>query len=483
MKTRIAIALRHKIMGAFALFLAAGLLFTGIIYHRHVVIQERLEFIEEADDLFNNALEVRRYEKNYFLYGGQENFDLMLQFLVRVEEQIQQTRLSDNNRSSRTYLDNIRELLVGYREAVTRYDHQQQASQGQWASVDHEALAEEIRALGREFTEDMQNLVKNERRFVNQLVTNQKNSIFYSYSLFFLMVVAVSYYLYFLVISPLSRIEKAAQEIIHGGVQQIPSFAGSTEIQSLITALNLMIKELDKKSEQLIQQEKMAALGTLTSGVAHELNNPLSNISSSTQIFMEEMAETATDFQQQLLTGIEQQVEKARDIVRSLLEFAREREFEPVPTDIRQLVKKTVTLIQGEIPPGVEIKVDIPYPLELEIDQRRISQALMNLLINGIQAMEAEGGVLAVGAYFHPRTNMVSLEVTDDGEGIAPENQAKIFDPFFSTKDVDEGTGLGLYVTYGIIQKHHGKISVTSQPGHGTKFIISLPLKQPEEQA
>lgn len=226
----------------------------------------------------------------------------------------------------------------------------------------------------------------------------------------------------------------------------------------------------------------MAALGTLTSGVAHELNNPLSNISSSTQILMEELEENDLDFQRNLLVGIEGQVEKARDIVKSLLEFAREREFELTTVSLGDLVETTIKLIKGEIPAEVNIEVDIPYPIQLEADSRRLSQAVMNLILNGVQAMEGTGGLLVVRAYYSPAGRNVKIEVSDNGNGIPEENVAKIFDPFFSTKDVGRGTGLGLYVTYGIIQKHQGEISVSSRPDQGTTFTIILPLKQTVER-
>ena len=100
------------------------------------------------------------------------------------------------------------------------------------------------------------------------------------------------------------------------------------------------------------------------------------------------------------------------------------------------------------------------------------------MIFNGVQAMEGAGGRLCIGAYFSPRGRNLVLEVSDTGVGIPGENLAKVFDPFFSTKEEGGGTGLGLYVTYGIIQKHHGSITVTSEPNKGTKFMITLPLKQ-----
>jgi signal transduction histidine kinase len=481
MKAGVSLALRHKITLAFLLFLAGGLLFVGLIYKRHNTIQEKLKFIEEADDLVNNALEVRRYEKNYFLYGGKENLFTMLEYLTEAEKRLEKISREKKSISTGDQLENGRQILADYRKAVNIYAQRRNQARIQSDDGGLSRLADEIRETGRKFNENLMSIVKSERNHINDLISRQKRSLYLSLTAFVLLAFFVAYYLYFLIISPLSRIERAAMEVISGGVQEIPSVSGSTEIHSLITVLNQMIRELDKKTEQLIQREKMAALGTLTSGVAHELNNPLSNISSSAQILIEELEEDDLEFKKSLLAGIEEQVEKARDIVKSLLEFAREKEFTPGPANLMALVNSALKLVRGEIPPEIDIKVDIPETIDLEVDRRRLSQALINLIFNGVQAMEGSGGVLTISATQKEDDLKVDLEISDTGIGIDSGNLAKIFDPFFSTKDVGRGTGLGLYVTYGIIQKHHGEISVRSEPGRGTSFILTLPMQQPVE--
>jgi two-component system NtrC family sensor kinase len=143
-----------------------------------------------------------------------------------------------------------------------------------------------------------------------------------------------------------------------------------------------------------------------------------------------------------------------------------------------ELIEKTLTLVQGELPAHVDIVTDIPFDFEVELDQRRISQALINLLLNSVQAMEHTEGSIRIGAYNRAHDRTFSIEVQDSGPGIREEDKSKIFDPFFSTKEDGSGTGLGLYVTYGIVQKHGGRIDVSSQPGQGTTFALILPVKQ-----
>jgi len=471
------LTLRHKILLAFIFFLSASIVFFGLVYQRHVEIQRKLRFVEEADDLRNCTLEARRYEKNLLLYGGLENYHELIRFLALAEQQLVRFQKTWPEEIEAVFLsealsilDNYRQTSVKYFEALRRTDS--------GTAPDINFFRESMRDSGRRLTENIEAIVLKERRRVDELVAYQKRSLFYSSGAFVAVALFMSYYLYFQIFKPLSAIQTAASNIAAGKVHEIRQVQGASEIRSLVSVLNRMIRELDKKSESLLQQEKMASLGTLTSGVAHELNNPLSNISTSTQIMMEELGEADLDYQKKLLSGVEEQVEKARDIVRSLLEFAREGEFELGLIDVGELIEKTLKLVKGELPAKVEVRVDVPDRFQVEVDQRRLSQALINLVLNGVQAMADSGGVLKIGAYRHERGETFRIEVEDTGPGIPPEDINHVFEPFFTTKNVGEGTGLGLYVTYGIIQKHNGRIEVTSRPGQGAKFVLSLPIRR-----
>ena len=145
-----------------------------------------------------------------------------------------------------------------------------------------------------------------------------------------------------------------------------------------------MIQELDKRKNQLVQAEKMSSLGTLTSGVAHELNNPLNNISTSVQIIKEEIEEPDIEFKKTMLTEVEQEINRARDIIRALLEFSRQSNFSAEPIRFKTLIQSTMHLISGEIPSDIEVAVEIEEDLEGTMDPRRIQQVLLNLIINGV---------------------------------------------------------------------------------------------------
>ncbi len=225
----------------------------------------------------------------------------------------------------------------------------------------------------------------------------------------------------------------------------------------------------------MVQSEKMAALGTLTSGVAHELNNPLNNISTSLQIVLEELEEGDIDYQRNLLGESLAQVDRAQDIVKSLLEFSRETTFSTSRENIFDLVKNTLKLVQGEVPSSVDIFVEVPEDIEAVVDPRRIQQVFLNLILNAIQAMGKHGGKIFIRAKRDKERGGVVIEVEDNGPGIPEYVLPKIFDPFFTTKEVGRGSGLGLSVSQGIIAKHGGDISVTSEVGKGTCFRIFLP--------
>lgn len=233
---------------------------------------------------------------------------------------------------------------------------------------------------------------------------------------------------------------------------------------------------LTKRTEELIQARKLASLGILTAGVAHELNNPLNNISTSIQIVLEELEEDNIEFKRNRLLEVEKQVERARDIVRALLEFSREKSLSFKRVQFKNLVENAIDFIKGQLPSGISINMEVPEDIEVNLDPKRIRQVLINLISNSLQAM-TKGGVLTIKAWesIEDDAKMLYLQVQDTGHGISKQDVSKIFDPFFTKRDVGKGSGLGLSISHSIIEQHGGSIEVESVPEKGSKFTVILP--------
>jgi len=472
------VSLRKKIIIALSLFLITGGSLWLLNYYKHYILNQKLQILEKKEDLFNTILEARRYEKNYFLYTETKNLEDSLSYVNQAEKKL--ANIIDNygrytlDKNLENKLDNLRQYEKAL--AALLVLHQEKGSPANNPDL-IETFAqhqEAIRTLARNITADMEKILSQERRYVNQLI--QESKLYHLLALAGILALSVLTVLFFIfnVNRPLKSIESGIQKIVEGDYNNIPAISSGDEFESLVASLNTMISELNKRSEQLVQREKMASLGILTSGVAHELNNPLNNISTSVQILLEELEDADLEYKKELLTQTEGQIQRARDIVRALLEFSRERSFERKKVKLVDLVENTLRLIKGEIPTHVQLTVEIPADIQGEMDPRRIEQVLINLILNGIQAME-DRGILSINACAAENEAGFYFAVSDTGKGIPPQDLGKIFDPFFTTKDVGKGSGLGLSVSHGIIKQHGGRIEVKSVVGQGSTFSVFLP--------
>jgi signal transduction histidine kinase len=372
-------------------------------------------------------------------------------------------------------------------------------------------LEGEIRKTGKDIITIAEDISKAERKNLQTMLYNSQRILIFSVIFLSILVIVIGQIILKLIIKPLKELEKSMEIIADGTYRDVNINSKDREIISLTNAFNKMLHELELRQRHLVQSEKLASLGTLLSGVAHELNNPLSNISSSCQILMEELKQAHGSrvngqekgkaassslpldpvFLNELLSQIDEQTDRARNIVRSLLEFSRDKEFEKEHLPLKRLIKETIRFVRGQLPLKVEIEIDIPDDITIFADKQRIQQAFLNLIKNAVEAINADGKI-SIRAQKVVSTekkeegaktecqiegDSIDIKISDTGSGIPSDVLPKIFDPFFTTKDVGKGSGLGLFIVHEIIEEHNGCIAVDSQIEKGTTFLIRLPLK------
>ncbi|OVE80534.1 hypothetical protein BVY03_06135 [bacterium K02(2017)] len=232
-------------------------------------------------------------------------------------------------------------------------------------------------------------------------------------------------------------------------------------------------KQLQKR---LMHSEKMAAVGTLAGGVAHEINNPLGGILAFVQLVMRELGDDNSCTED--LKEIEDAALRCKKIVRNLLNFSRQDfEEDMVFVDINDVINKSMSLIKinakhNNVNINLDISDQIPH---LTGDLNKLQQVILNLVTNSMHSMNENGGELSISSFSNPENSKVFLQIKDTGHGIDQEKIDRIFDPYFTTKGQGEGTGLGLAITYKIIEEHNGKIDVESEVGIGTTVTIQFP--------
>ena len=469
------ISIREKIFLAFVIFIGLSALIWARSYYSQYILNQKIQVIERKYDLLNTILEARRYEKNYFLSFDQENIVQALDYARQAEEILRNLLTKYGKYTLAKNLDQRINEVVTYKESLVDLLKLQEEG----LLVVPPDTIELIRKQGKILTSELEKIVKKESQFVQDLIGKSKTIHLLALVPVFILSVLIALFLVFNVNRPLKTIENAITKIASGDYENIPEIKTGDEFESLVTSLNNMIDELDKRSKQLIQAQKLASLGRLTSGVAHELNNPLNNISTSIQILIEEIEEDNLEYKKELLIGAEKEVERGKEIVRSLLEFARERTLTLKQVNFKDLVDSAIKHVKSEIPDNIHLKVEVPDNIQATVGLR-IRSVIINLITNAVHAMK-DGGEITIKAKNEFDREGFSFQVIDTGEGIPQNIITKIFDPFFTTKEVGKGSGLGLSITYGIMEQHSGNISVSSEVGKGTTFTCFLPFRQPEQ--
>jgi signal transduction histidine kinase len=462
-------------------FLVTFALTCGIIIATMIFISKftsQQEFLEKIVDFEFEIQQARRYEKNYFLYGT-NLYDALNQ--VHNAENMKNNFEDDMLLiiSEQTY-KSLSSNLNQYKESLEQLARLSIKSDSSTLN-ERLSIESEIRNSGAAVLVDASDLIKQERlRIHSWLNTSMMSAIA---ALFFILIIGIvlTTYISYQIKQSYSRFEDYTKRIAKGDFSLItPARKYRDEFTNLAIAINCMLLELKDREEQLLQSRKMAAVGTLTAGIAHELNNPLNNISLITESLIDEFDNLEKDHIKKMLKDIFIQVERAGTTVANLLDFTRRDEYSFSQISINSVLNTTLNFVSNEITIN---KIQLQKELGLNLpqitgNQNNLQQVFLNMFLNSIQAMP-DGGTLNVNSYIEEK--MVCISISDTGVGISPENLEKIFDPFFTTKKVGEGTGLGLSVSYGIIQQHRGEVFVESELGKGTMFVIKFPLSKGEQ--
>jgi len=467
-------------------------------------IERKVMFGDAISEFFDTTLEIRRFEKNFILYGQQSDYLENIRYVERAQSILETNTHGFESISDPQQIANLKEDLRNYKELIALYASLKSEENGKGKLSDETikkiTLEKELRKVGKDIITVAENISKTERKHIQALLNYSQNIIIFSIISLIFLTFIIGRVLSRMVVKPLGMLEESMGIIALGKFERISIDSHDREIVSLTNAFNTMLKELELRQKHLVQSEKLASLGTLLSGVAHELNNPLSNISSSCQILMEEIDDTDREYKGELLSQIDEQTDRARNIVRSLLEFSREKAFNKESIQLKSLFEETVRFVKGQIPTNIGLTLAIPDDIIIYADKQRIQQAFLNLIKNAIDAL-GDNGDIFVKAIRHSAIDKVGDEaeiynylqylgkctleedtvdimIKDTGPGIPREVLPRIFDPFFTTKDVGKGSGLGLFIVHEIIDEHDGCIAVDSKADEGTTFFIRLPLRK-----
>lgn len=296
-----------------------------------------------------------------------------------------------------------------------------------------------------------------------------------------------SYVLASRIVQPIRQLVAASKRIAGGDLDDKVDIAAQDEIKDLGDAFNYMATSLKGRDEQLkehtrqtlMKSERLATLGQLAAGVAHEINNPLGGVLTYGHLVLEETEDD--DPRRDNLTKLVTQANRCKKIVKGLLDFARQSEPKMTLSNIHDVLNASLALVENQAL-FYDIKIIKTYhpgPIQMMIDGSQMQQVFLNIIINAAESMERLGELTIVTELASDQ-QLVSIEITDTGTGIPEENLDKLFDPFYTTKEVGRGTGLGLAISYGIVERHKGTIEVKSEVGKGTTFIVRLPVRQEE---
>lgn len=478
LKERPSLSLRARLIIGFLLFfvfIAVMIITTIVILNK---LDNKTQFLVIADRYTNEIQQARRFEKNYFLYGT--NLEAVLEHAIIAQELMKASESELKSVLGEHNLSILTQHLEDYL-ALLRQLEELDRNRDPGVLPQQPTIEKNLREHGSLMVSFALELSEQERQSVRSMFTWAKR-----WPLVFLVVLLAlaiweSNFLARQMIGRLTRLMNFTKRIAEGDFSPImPARKYRDEFSNVNMALNSMMHELNRRQELMIESHKLRAIGTLTAGVAHELNNPINNITLTAAALEEDYADLNDDERIDMIKDLVSQAERSGKIVKNLLDFARESEIKTEQLNLGQLLQETLKLAQNEIKLR-KVHVDFDFDDNLPSihgDRQQLSQVFLNLILNSLDAMKDKKGRLEISIARADTPGFLVTEVKDNGSGIPSHILHRIFEPFFTTKSTGKGTGLGLSVSLGIIQRHGGDIRVESAPGLGSVFQVLLPITE-----
>lgn len=466
----------HIYLGFFLVFLFVVGVATAMMITMYEV-ENKLSFLEIANEYMLEIQQARRFEKNFFLYGTNlndalENVNKAKQIFDDNREEIRKILGKD---SQAIILSNFKRYEVLLERLV---DLEQTKGKNPDYPPRKKEIEVELRRHGQEMVSLANQLMKKEKESLSEAILRSRHIHMYSliFLLFFLVLNATL--LGSRIMGPIQRFSVYAKRIASGDFSPItPGRRFRDEFTDLAIAINQMIQALETREAVLIQSHKMRAIGTLTAGVAHELNNPLNNITITAHMLLEDYDHLSDEERKEMVRDVVNEAGRSKVIISDLLDFARESGSQLEPLDLPELLRETINLASNQIKlSGIKIELQGRGHLpRIHGDRQQLRQVFLNLILNAIDA-SSKGGKIQVLVVPADEPSYVAVKIIDFGSGIPEKILDSIFDPFFTTKAGGKGTGLGLSVSQGIVAKHGGRILVSSVQGKGSTFTVTLPV-------
>jgi two-component system NtrC family sensor kinase len=486
-------SIRGKIAAGFLLSFGFLLLVAGFMFVNLLAVEDGVGSHAGISRFLDTTLEMRRYEKNYLLYGKREDLERALEYAGSASALVAEGAMGGAGALHRARwlrflagmerdaglpdcVDRTVRSLREYRALLQAAD-ERRAKEGGAESL---ATAAAIRDLGRGITDIAERLSAAESRNIQEVLRSGRRTLILLVMLFLAGNALIARVIVLTAIRPLEELERGMQRIASGDFQALPEGPGHGEISSMNAAFNRMMREVFQHRQEALESERLASLGTALAGIAHEINNPLSNVSTSAEILREENERADPRERRELIDQIISQTDRATDIIRTVLDFTREPRTDRRSANLLATVRAALILVHARTPPLVSIDVDVAPGLEIRMDKTKLEQAFVNLFTNAFDALAdgGRGGKVRVSAQPSGEKD-VEIVFEDTGRGMAREVLERVFDPFFTTKDVGHGTGLGLYLTHQIVEQHGGTIRLESTAGEGTTVHLTLPRGEP----